>query len=97
MANVSLPGNAGTDVGYENAWFIRVRNITLGYTFNQKNLGSLAKYVNSVRLYADVQNPFLITPFTCYDPEVYTGGNYKGGKAEYPMTRSYSLGLKFTF
>lgn len=97
MASVNLPGNAGTDVGYENAWFIRVRNITLGYTFNQKNLGSLAKYVNSVRVYADLQNPFLITPFTCYDPEVYTGGSYKGGKAEYPMTRSYSLGLKFTF
>lgn len=93
----SLPGNAGTDVGYEDAWFVRVRNITLGYTFNQKNLGSLAKYVSSIRIYADVQNPFLFTDFTCYDPEVYTGGSYKGGKAEYPMTRSYSLGLKFSF
>lgn len=97
LSNVSLPGGAGTDVYYQNANFLRVRNITLGYTFDARTLGSLSKYVQSIRLYADAQNPFTITSFDNFDPEVQTGGGYKGGKAEYPMTRTFSLGLKVQF
>ena len=97
LSNVSLPGGAGTDVYYQNANFLRVRNITLGYTFDARTLGSLSKYIQSIRLYADAQNPFTITSFKNFDPEVTTGGGYKGGKAEYPMTRTFSFGLKATF
>jgi len=97
LSNVALPGGAGTDVYYQNANFLRVRNITLGYTFDTRNLGSLSKHIQSIRLYADAQNPFTITSFDNFDPEVQTGGSYKGGKAEYPMTRTFSLGLKVQF
>lgn len=97
LSNVSLPGGAGTDVYYQNANFLRVRNITLGYTFDARTLGSLSKYIQSVRLYADAQNPFTFTSFDNFDPEVQTGGGYKGGKAEYPMTRTFSFGLKVQF
>ena len=97
LATASLPGGAGTDVYYQNANFLRVRNITLGYTFNAKDLGQLGKYITSLRLYADAQNPFTITSFKNFDPEVVTGGNYKSGKAEYPMTRTFSFGLKVQF
>lgn len=96
-ATVSLPGGAGTDLNYQNASFVRVRNITLGYTFNAKDLGFLNKYISSIRIYADVQNPFTFTGYDYLDPEVVTGGSYKGGKGEYPMTRTYSLGLKIQF
>ena len=97
LSNVSLPGGAGTDVYYQNANFLRVRNITLGYTFDARTLGPLSKYVQSVRLYADAQNPFTFTSFDNFDPEVQTGGSYKGGKAEYPMTRTFSFVLKVQF
>lgn len=97
LSPISLPGGAGTDIGYEDASFVRVRNITLGYNFNQSNLGSLSKYINSIRIYADVQNPFTFTSFTGFDPEVITGGSYKSGKAEYPQTRTFSLGVKLSF
>lgn len=97
LATTSLPGGAGTDVYYQNASFLRVRNITLGYTFGAKDLGAAGKYITSLRLYADAQNPFTITSFKNFDPEVYTGGNYKSGKAEYPMTRTFSFGLKVQF
>jgi len=97
LSNVSLPGGAGTDVYYQNADFLRVRNITLGYTFDARNLGKFSKYVQSIRIYGDAQNPFTLTSFDNFDPEVQTGGNYKGGKAEYPMTRTFSLGLKVQF
>lgn len=96
QANVTLPGGAGTDIGYENSSFVRVRNITLGYQFERNNLGLFGKYVSGLRLYVDVQNPFTFTSFKGFDPEVVTGGGYKGGKAEYPMTRTYSVGLNLT-
>ena len=92
-----LPGGAGDDTGYEDADFIRVRNITLGYNWDRSNLGRLGKTISQIRVYADVQNPFTFTSFESYDPEVYSGGNYKAGKAEYPMTRTFSLGVKLAF
>lgn len=97
LTTTSLPGNCGTDVFYQDASFLRVRNITLGYTFDAKNLGCLRDYVSSVRLYVDAQNPITLTGFDTFDPEVKTGGGYKGGKAEYPMTRTWSFGVKVQF
>jgi hypothetical protein len=97
LASVSLPGGAGTDTRYQNASFLRVRNITLGYNFKAGKVAGLNKVINNIRLYVDAQNPFVITKFEGFDPEVYTGGNYKGGKAEYPQTATYSVGLKINF
>ena len=90
-------GCAGTDIGYENSSFVRVRNITLGYNFKPNQLGALSKLLSGIRVYVDVQNPFTFTGYTGLDPEVNTGGNYKGGKAEYPQTRTFSLGAKLSF
>lgn len=97
-SSISLPGGAGTDIGYENASFVRVRNITLGYNFTNKQLGTLGKFINSLRLYADLQNPFTFTKFRYFDPEVQTGSaSNKGSNAEYPVARTYTLGLKVSF
>jgi hypothetical protein len=57
----------------------------------------LSKLLSGIRVYVDVQNPFTFTGYTGLDPEVNTGGNYKGGKAEYPQTRTFSLGTKLSF
>jgi TonB-linked SusC/RagA family outer membrane protein len=97
LASVSLPGNAGTDIGYENASFLRVRNITLGYNITSTMLGSVGKYIRNLRIYVDAQNPITITSFKGTDPEVITGGDYKSGKAEYPQTRTFSVGIKAAF
>lgn len=97
QAGVALPGGAGTDIGYENASFLRVRNITLGYNFRKSTLGAVGKYIESLRIYLDAQNPFTFTSFKTYDPEVQTGGGYRGGKAEYPMTRVFSAGINLVF
>ena len=90
---VSLPGNAGTDNNRQDASFLRVRNITLGYTLPGMRLGStLNKYLDNIRIYADVQNPFTFTRFSGADPEIYFGNS--SSPAGYPMTRTYSLGAK---
>lgn len=92
---VALPGNIGYEEDYQNASFLRVRNITLGYTLSGNKLGNLGSYVRSIRVFVDCQNPFTFTKFVGVDPEVNIGGG--GSKAEYPMTRTFSFGAKISF
>jgi TonB-linked SusC/RagA family outer membrane protein len=97
LASVALPGGAGTDINYQDASFIRVRNITLGYNINGRMLGQLGDNIGNIRIYIDAQNPFTFTNFEGFDPEIRTGGSYKGGKAEYPQTRTFSAGVRINF
>jgi hypothetical protein len=97
LASISLPGGAGTDLMYQDASYLRIRNITLGYTITKEKFGAAGKYIKNLRIYIDAQNPFTFTKFEGFDPELYTGGNYKGGKAEYPQTRTFSAGIKVSF
>ncbi len=92
LASVALPGSAGTDINFQDASFVRVRNISLGY-----NVGKLGSYIGNIRIYIDAQNPMTFTKFEGFDPEVRSGGNYKGGKAEYPQTMTFSAGLRISF
>ncbi len=57
-----------SDYYVQNASFVRVDNITVGYTF--KNLFHV---ISSGRLSATVQNPWVITKYKGLDPEVFTG------------------------
>ncbi len=84
---------AGVDTRLEKTDFVRCRNITLGYTFNQP---AVNKYFKNLRIYADAQNPFIITNYRIADPEVQAFG-VKGGPAPYPMATTYSLGIKANF
>ncbi len=57
-----------SDYFVQNASFVRCDNITLGYSFK-----NLFKAISSGRIYATVQNPFVITPYKGLDPEIYGG------------------------
>ena len=92
----ALPGNAGTDLRRQNASFVRVRNITFGYNLNGRYLGNvLSKRIEGIRIFLDVQNPFIFTKFSGVDPEIYIGNS--SSPAGYPMTRTFSMGAKFNF
>ncbi|WP_299556873.1 SusC/RagA family TonB-linked outer membrane protein [Seonamhaeicola sp.] len=54
-----------SDIYVENASFLRMDNITLGYTFND-----VSKILKSVRVWGGVQNVFTITNYSGLDPEV---------------------------
>lgn len=73
---------------FENASFLRCDNITLGYTFRDLINGNL-----TLRLFAAVQNPFVITKFTGIDPEEFSG--YQS--SPYPRPITTTLGLVATF
>lgn len=83
-----LAGSRGNgDYYLKSLYFIRCGNITLGYNVPvKKNWG-----ISNLRVYADVNNPFVITNWTGLDPETDTG------TYSYPNVTSYSLGLNITF
>ncbi|QZT37317.1 TonB-dependent receptor [Halosquirtibacter xylanolyticus] len=70
----------------QDASFIRVKNITMGYTFDK--LLQHTKFLQKARVYVDVSNPFIITDYEGGDPEF--GGLY-------PPQTSYTLGLNISF
>jgi iron complex outermembrane receptor protein len=72
----------------ENASFLRMDNISLGYTF-QKWLAGKA----SLRLSAGVQNVFTITDYSGLDPEI-TGGI---DNTIYPRQRTFLFGANVKF
>ncbi|WP_176132769.1 TonB-dependent receptor [Salegentibacter holothuriorum] len=77
------------DYYLEKAWFIRVKNIAFGYTFPNRTLETMN--IKKLRVYANLLNPFLFTPYSGMDPET---DNYV---AAYPNQHTYSLGLQLSF
>lgn len=85
------------DYYYEKTWFIRCRNITLGYNIPIKT----SKHIlSNIRVYFDVNNPFTITPYTGLDPETDISSSESAPSQlqwAYPNVRTYSFGLDITF
>lgn len=73
------------DYYLQKSWFVRCRNITVGYTIPMK------KVLSNIRVYADINNPFTITPYDGLDLET------DNSVWAYPNVRSFSLGLDITF
>ena len=81
----------------ENGDFLKLSNITLGYTYTTK--GALSKYIKKARIYANATNLFCITGYTGLDPEVDNNFMTPGldYRDKYPTTRSYTVGLSLNF
>lgn len=77
-----------SDYWLRNANFVRCDNITLGYTFD-----NLLREKLRLRLFAAVQNPFVITKYKGLDPEVFDGVDNN----IYPRATTWSLGLVANF
>ena len=77
-----------SDYYLRNASFLRCDNITLGYTWD-----NLIQDKLRLRLFAAVQNPFVITKYNGIDPELSSGVE----SSPYPKATTYSLGLVATF
>lgn len=83
----------------EDANFIRLNNLTLGYTINTANM----EWISNFRIYGTTQNLFTITDYSGYDPSNNTdkaiGGNTSFGIdfASYPSARTFLFGLNVTF
>lgn len=76
----------------EDASFLRLKNLMLGYSL-PSNVLKKSKFFTAARIYIQAQNLFTFTAFTGIDPE--SSSNVY--KAQYPMSRQYSVGIDLTF
>jgi TonB-dependent starch-binding outer membrane protein SusC len=76
----------------ENASFLRLQNITLGYTIPQ------GRRMHGTRLYVEAQNAYVLTRYSGFDPEVSSNGGLADRTAgvdygAYPQARTFLVGI----
>ena len=83
----------------EDGSYIRLKNITLGYTFPKRLVGRIG--LETLRLQVNIQNLLTITGYKGYDPEIgaSTASNHVMGldNGRYPSPTTYSFGVNVTF
>jgi len=91
--------NAFSSRFIEDASFLRLSNLTIGYTI--KAIGM--KWLSSARIYATGNNLLVITKYTGFDPEVSIDANQNGVPSmgmdytAYPKAKTFTLGLSLQF
>ncbi|MDR1340342.1 MAG: TonB-dependent receptor [Prevotellaceae bacterium] len=93
--------NLNVDSRYiEDASYLRLKNITLGYTFPIRAKAALFK----LRVFASAQNLITFTKYSGYDPEAsYYGGDETNGLYQgidlgaYPQARIFTFGINLSF
>ena len=103
-ASIYNPAGVSTmqliDYAVEDASFLRVQNITVGYTLPKKWMKSI--FLDSVRIYFTGYNLFCFTGYDGYDPEVDTSSKKNPmcpgiDYAAYPKSRTFVGGINVTF
>lgn len=85
----------------EDGSYLRVKNITLGYTFPKQLIKHIG--LENLRVYCNIQNLWTITGYKGYDPEIgastsdMNGYVYGLDNGRYPSPTVYSFGLNVTF
>jgi hypothetical protein len=81
----------------EDGSFLRVKNLTLGYTLPAKWLGVGQVRAQTLRVYATSQNLLTFTNYQGFDPEI---GSFQQNtrvtgvdNGTYPVARTFTLGL----
>lgn len=83
-----------SDRWVENNSYIRLKNISLGYTF------PAYKFVSGIRVYVSANNLFTVTKYTGWDPESNSYGSSNTlffDNGTYPAAKSYLIGLQANF
>ncbi|MHB1146709.1 MAG: SusC/RagA family TonB-linked outer membrane protein [Lutibacter sp.] len=76
------------DFFLQDAWFIRLQNLSLAYNIPSKWIGKL---IDSAKVRFDAQNLFVITPYKGVDPET------DAYVAAYPNVKTYTIGIDIKF
>jgi len=85
----------------EDGSYLRLKNISLGYTFPKKIVSKL--YLENLRLYCNLQNVFTITGYDGYDPEIGASTTDANGyvfgldNGRYPSPFSCTFGVNVSF
>ncbi|HMJ71011.1 MAG TPA: TonB-dependent receptor [Cyclobacteriaceae bacterium] len=83
----------------EKGDFVRLRNVSLGYTFPKSILEKVS--LTNLRVYGSIQNGFVITKYSGIDPENQANGNSPTGagvdRNSVGQARTYTFGLSLAF
>lgn len=81
----------------EDASFVRLRNIQIGYTVPSDLLKRA--YLSKLRIYVGAYNLFTITNYTGFDPDLTSTGIFSRGvdRGYYPLSRSFVAGINLGF
>ncbi len=88
---------AFSDFYVEDASYVRIQNIQLGYSLPETFLEQVG--INRLRIYASVQNLYTFTDYKGFDPSASTGEAIGGGidYGFYPVPRIFLAGLNLNF
>lgn len=82
----------------EDGSFVRLRNLTIGYTFNQRLFNNK---IQGLRVYLSGQNIYTWTNYTGYNPEVNARPDAPLSQGEdygtYPLPRTFTAGINLSF
>ncbi len=100
--NYRSTGLFASDYFLENASYLRLNNITLGYTLTGEKLGEKFDWLSTARVYISGQNVFVLTQYTGFDPDVNVNVNPNLPSqgldyTSYPRPRVWSVGADITF
>ena len=83
-----------SDIFLEDGDYLRLKNITLGYTLPKSVSRFVGMENGSLRVYISVDNECTITGYSGVDPEV---GNYGIDRGVYPVSRFFNFGVNINF
>lgn len=91
--------NAFSSRFIEDGSFLRLSNLTLGYTFNTKSI----KWMNKLRIYGTGNNLLLLTKYQGFDPEINSDASINGipsmgiDYSSFPKSTTFTLGVNLQF
>jgi TonB-linked SusC/RagA family outer membrane protein len=90
-----------TDLYVQDASYLRLQSLTLGYNFPLERLGALGEAVQDARLYVRGRNLFTVTDYYGFNPDVNSRGQGSINRGydigSYPLSRTYTVGIDLTF
>lgn len=100
FSNIDANGNNRmSDRWIEDGSYLRIQNISLSYNLPQK--WAKKAFLNTAKIYFNVQNVYTFTKYKGYDPEI---GAFNQSallqnidRGRYPTPRTYTLGLNLSF
>lgn len=99
--SVESPGNSNAFSSrfIEDGSFLRLSNLTLGYTINTKSI----KWISKLRVYATGNNLLVLTNYKGFDPEINSDASSNGvpslgvDYSSFPKSRTFTFGVNLQF
>jgi hypothetical protein len=83
-----------SDYFLEDGSYLRLKNVTLGYTLPQSLMTRIGAKGSTIRLYVSGENLLTFTQYSGFDPEV---GNHGIDGGTYPVARAFNFGVNINF